>query len=155
MAVVDQEVHCRRKNDFVAEITAREKQNDREKQKWEEKAFFIAVQSRWDESPDLIEKNWAGYKNADNQTHFDLDIEGIRRIQVNESGIVMIFCEGRLNRRLHNGEYGFNFVPAKSNTHGNAQSTLECTTAELFQMLQKAHGAGSAHLFLYIRVPFS
>ncbi len=133
-----------------------QKEPDGEQKKWDNKALLMPVKPGRDKTPNLVQDHRRSQKNAGHQSDFEIQIEGIGRAEVGQMRIHVVFLENINNRLLNEGiDLVLGKIPANAKTNSHGSRGTDDALAQLFQMLQQAHGAQLAaipSLFPFVRV---
>src|SRR5258705_11465227 len=109
----------------------------------------MAVKSRRDKTPNLVQDHGRSQKNASHQSDLQIQVERIGRAKVGEVRIYVVFLEYNQDWLLNNGiNLVLGKIPANTEPNGHSGRGTDDAFAQLFQMLQQAHGAHFPQILL-------
>src|SRR5271157_327335 len=139
-AVADQEYERLRQNHFVAEVAAGEEQSDGRCHERHDVALFVAVKTGRNEAPDLVEHEGRGDKQAGHHSDFQIEIERLDGIDVNQLCREAIPLERVHDRTLHDGVNTPGISPTGEEADDNSDDGIDEALAQFLEMVEEAHG---------------
>src|SRR5208282_4860531 len=139
-AVADQEHQRLREDDFVAEISSGKEQADGRDHEGQDVAFFVAIETGRNKAPELVEHEGRGHEQAGHNADFQIEIEGLGGINVDQLGRKIVARQGVHDGTLHDSVDMPGVSPAGEEADDDGNDGIDDALAQFLEMIEETHG---------------
>src|SRR5208282_971703 len=139
-AVADEEHERLGENHFVAEVPAGKEQGYGRGHEGHDVALLVAVETGRNEAPYLVEHEGRGDEQAGHHSDFQIQIERLGGIDVNQFGREAIALQRFHDGTLNNGVDILGISPTCEEADNDGDDAIHDSLAQFLEMIEEAHG---------------